>query len=359
MVRYRHLRQSPILLTSLLLSLFWVLVLVDPAGTREDLALTSFFAPAPSAVVFGFLGAYVFALFALLRSYLRKDLRPKTYAMIAARIMLVAALAWVFEQLLSPSTGLNVAMFMIGIVPQSALQYLDEVVMGRILRRWKSDLRDRAPLSTVDGIDIYERLRLEEEGVTNLEALAHHDLIDLMLETRIPAPRLVDWVDQAVLQLYVPPQASGQDREAALDEELRGIGVRTATDLLQLCDGEHTDEHVIDELRQISRVHNDGTSRAEIVAMSMADDHWIGPLLNWRQNRPGEPHKVDCRAGPAASPPDTESGGAPAPGPATEEAAPETEPAESEGVTVTAVDVEAAEVVAAEVEADAERIGVE
>ena len=68
---------------------------------------------------------------------------------------------------------------------------------------------------------------------------------------------------------------------------------------------------------------------------------------------------MDCRPGPAASPPDTEPGVASAPGSATEESALETEPAESEGVTVTALDVEAAEVVAAEVEADAERIGVE
>ncbi len=36
-----------------------------------------------------------------------------------------------------------------------------------------------------------------------MEGLAHHDLIELLLQTRIPAPRLVDWTDQAILYLHV------------------------------------------------------------------------------------------------------------------------------------------------------------
>ncbi len=38
--------------------------------------------------------------------------------------------------------------------------------------------------------------------MNNVEALAHHDVVDLMLATRIPVPRLVDWVDQAILYLH-------------------------------------------------------------------------------------------------------------------------------------------------------------
>lgn len=292
--RTRHLRQSPIMLTSLLMTIFWILTLVDSGASGS--AFTSVLTPAPAAIVFGFLGAYVFALFALLRSYLRKDLRPKTYSLIAARLLLVAALAWVFEQLLSPSTTLNVAMFVIGIVPQSAVQYLNEVVMGWVLKHWRSDLRDPAPLTTIDGIDIYERLRLEEEGVTNVEALAHHDLVDLLLETRIPAARLVDWVDQAILQLYVPPRESEADCPG-LHEKLRCIGVRTATDLLQLCSLAQQDPGAMAALRGLGTANGDpgAPPTAAVVAASMADDQWIGALMNWRRDPPPRPHRVNCR----------------------------------------------------------------
>ena len=64
-------------------------------------------------------------------------------------------------------------------------------------------IAERDPLTNLEGIDLYDRARLLDEGVSNVEGLAHHDLIELMLQTRIPAPRLVDWIDQAILYLHV------------------------------------------------------------------------------------------------------------------------------------------------------------
>ena len=37
------------------------------------------------------------------------------------------------------------------------------------------------PLTSLEGIDLYDRARLQDEGVNNVEALAHHDLVELML----------------------------------------------------------------------------------------------------------------------------------------------------------------------------------
>src|SRR5205085_1275801 len=79
--------------------------------------------------------------------------------------------------------------------------------------------------SQLDDVDIYERTRLEEEGITSVQALARHDLVDLILSSRIPVPRLIDWVDQAVLQQHVPDDAAA----------MRRLGIRTATDYLQVC----------------------------------------------------------------------------------------------------------------------------
>jgi hypothetical protein len=44
---------------------------------------------------------------------------------------------------------------------------------------------------------------LIDEGIENMENLAHAVLIELMLQTRIPLSTLIDWIDQSILFLYV------------------------------------------------------------------------------------------------------------------------------------------------------------
>jgi hypothetical protein len=60
-------------------------------------------------------------------------------------------------------------------------------------------LHEPAPQTDLEGIDLYDRTRLAEEGVNNVEALAHADIVDLMSSTRNCAAQLVDWTDQAIL----------------------------------------------------------------------------------------------------------------------------------------------------------------
>jgi hypothetical protein len=52
----------------------------------------------------------------------------------------------------------------------------------------KDDLQVQSPLSQLDEVDVYERTRLEEEGITSVQALARHDLVDFILSSRIPVP---------------------------------------------------------------------------------------------------------------------------------------------------------------------------
>jgi hypothetical protein len=81
----------------------------------------------------------------------------------------------------------------------------------------------------LDGMNVWYEARLLEEGVEDLQNLKTANWLDLILNTRIPAGRLVDWVDQAHLILHVAPPTKG-DRADTLDV-LRKYGVRTATDL--------------------------------------------------------------------------------------------------------------------------------
>src|SRR5262245_66663776 len=101
----------------------WLLVLLNPdvgliQASNEVTAeakIAELFKPRQTAPAFAFLGAYFFTLFALLRGYVRRDLRPKSYSDISVRIVTVVILAWVLEVMFVDDTsGLLVFAFKIG-----------------------------------------------------------------------------------------------------------------------------------------------------------------------------------------------------------------------------------------------------
>ena len=86
----------------------------------------------------------------------------------------------------------------------------------------------------MEGIDLYHRSRLGGEDVTNVKSLVHHDLIDLILATRIPVPHPVDWVDQAILYLHLSEEGKVDEKSVQIPKtlhRLRETGIRTVTDL--------------------------------------------------------------------------------------------------------------------------------
>lgn len=288
-------RRAPIFVATVLIMLGWLLVLLNPdvevVANEEQIA--ELFDPRQTAPAFAFLGAYFFTLFALLRGYVRRDLRPKSYSDISVRIVTVVILAWVLELLfVNDSSGLLVFAFVAGIVPQAALNRLRElsqsVVPQRRLkfsdRAKRSDgangsegkpddavaaaFADPLPLTDLQGIDLYDRTRLASEGVTNIEALAHHDLIELMLLTRIPVPRLVDWTDQAILHLHV---------DEADRATLRRYGIRTASDLVHA----HKSAANKNEFLAILDGEDGKPKRLEVIVEAMTDEAWMDSIRFW------------------------------------------------------------------------------
>jgi hypothetical protein len=100
----------------------------------------------------------------------------------------------------------------VGFTPQSALVWMREkLVQGG---KWRVvPIREPAPLTDLEGIDLYDRTRLAEEGINNVEALAHSDIVELMSSTRISAAQLVDWADQAILYLRVGGDAAAREED--------------------------------------------------------------------------------------------------------------------------------------------------
>ena len=254
-------RRSPVVVATLVLSLALVVAFVD-VGTAQDAGaeqtdgpLLALFTPTSAILPFAFLGAYLFAVLTAMRSYLRGDLLPKAYSQMAARMLVVVTLAAVLgalSQAITPPEGsaqagegtsyspwLLALAFFAGLIPNTVLQFLSESTRRVFKLRGGSRVVDPQPLTMLQGIDLYDRARLEQEGVTTLAGLVYGDLMDLMIQTRIPTARLVDWLDQAVLQVYVAEGNDGHQDVAAEPSAqtdwaaaLRASGFRAASDLL-------------------------------------------------------------------------------------------------------------------------------
>ena len=60
----------------------------------------------------------------------------------------------------------------------------------------------RLPLEMIQGIEVHDRLRPEEEGIDSCYDLATADFVPLMLKTTCGARQLIDWILQAKLCVY-------------------------------------------------------------------------------------------------------------------------------------------------------------
>src|SRR2546423_2964652 len=224
--------RAPVLVCAFVMTMGW-LAAFKPIGDVSDALIRRPLAPEHSALTFGFLGAYFFGLQLISRRYARGDLKPKAYGYVTIRIFIVAVLSWVLELLYNgDSAAILLPAFLIGIVPDEFFTFVKEKARNRDSARLVPE-REKHPLTKLEGIDLYDRARLEQEGILNVESLAHHDLIQLVLETQIPVPRLVDWMDQAILYLHIveEPDTTNKNRSTT-SQRLRSYGIRTATDLL-------------------------------------------------------------------------------------------------------------------------------
>jgi hypothetical protein len=301
-------RRGPVVMATIVITIGWVLALLNP-DVKTPLAnaqqIVLLFEPQRSPVVFAFLGAYVFALNAVLRSYVRSDLRPKSYTHIVVRIIVAVVFAWVLEALFfstaQATTGqdlLLVLAFVVGLLPETLLVRLQEVArqfvggLGVL-----PQLVERYPLTDLEGIDIYDRARLLDEGVGNIEGLAHHDLPALMMYTRIPAGRLVHWTDQAILFLHVAATAEASRTARQRLSVLKTYGIHTATDLQAAhaaarerakkgADGEPKAGELDAFFFLLGAApspapNGQSLSRIQVILDAIADEQWMSNLEYW------------------------------------------------------------------------------
>jgi hypothetical protein len=227
--RSRNETFRPVLLASLLLTIGWT-VAINPEVYRTLSLTTLPFSGRPQlpaeALRFGFVGAYWFILQDLIRRYFRDDLKTSAYLSVSARIIVVVVLVATMSLLPMAPQQQAVLAFVVGVFPQLGVQMLKTGV-GKVGKRMLQNLERRYPLSDLDGLSVWDEARLAEEGIEDLQGLTTANLVDVLLQTRVPIARLVDWLDQAFLYLRLPDGDAGKP----VRQRLRAVGIRGATDL--------------------------------------------------------------------------------------------------------------------------------
>jgi len=300
-------RRSPLLPATLLIALGWTLTLLHgDLQLLDERGIGALFEPRLSGPSFAFLGAYFYGVNVVLRGYVRRDLRAKTYSALTVRILIVVILAWVLGLIWS-STTLYVLAFLTGIFPDTALVLIKETARRLLggLGGWMRVSGDESdPLTKLEGIDLYELARLFDEGVTNVQGLAHDDVVDLMLQTRIPGSRILDWVDQAILFLHAGPAADGDASENAADQgttaappsdrdvtlaQLRRFGIRTATDLFNAYDAAKANDRLDELLKILPTDPPEAIPRLQVMVDVLQDEEWVVNLRSWRSAENAQP----------------------------------------------------------------------
>jgi hypothetical protein len=250
----------PVFLTTAALAVCWTAVLWSPRFTSDP---ASFW----DVLKFGFLGAYSFILQMLVRRFFQSDLRPAAYANALLRLIVVLILVGALYQILPEGNPRSAAViaFVIGFFPLAGMQAIQRLAAS-VLRVAVPSLSPPYPLNQIDGLSVWYEARLLEEGIEDMQSLATANFVDVILHTRVPVGRLVDWVDQAHLYLHldrlegtwrerkhaktgkgpsktqakraVPAIAAGSVTETSragskTRTTLRQFGIRKATDLLK------------------------------------------------------------------------------------------------------------------------------
>ncbi len=155
-------------------------------------------------------------------------------------------------------------------------------------------LKSEMPVSELDGLTVWHEARLEEEDIENVPNMATADLVELMLHTRVPPDRIVDWVDQAILYTQLGPDkkpGKRSDKEpdkvegektdpASRRQRLAEHGIRTASALIAAYEMSTRLRNDVERFEKI--LHGDGRSRIRSLVDTLSTNPNLELVQYWR-----------------------------------------------------------------------------
>jgi len=310
-VSLRSPQKLQVAITTVLIAVGWVFVVQPETVFRSSFTPKGFqLAGLPTipreTMAFAFLGAYFYILQMLVRRYFQNDLKATAYLSATMRIIIVTLLVWTIDPLLQGEANQaerSALAFVIGVFPSVGWQVLQQFLIRKPIGLVVDSLEPKHKLGDLDGLNIWYESRLLEEGIEDMQNLATADLVDVMLNTRIPVERLVDWVDQALLYLHI----AKNDRAT-----LRRYGIRAATDVIDAfsvaVDGTPAERRFCKDLERLLNKKPDGTDDGNASVMrsvltTLASERNLQYVLSWKS------FKSDERvAGLGARPSNTRNG---------------------------------------------------
>ncbi|MCE5290714.1 MAG: hypothetical protein LLG14_15945 [Nocardiaceae bacterium] len=284
----------PVFMATAVLAVGWSAVFYDFDFTNRNADPQLF-----DMLKFAFVGAYLFIAQDLLRRFFQSDLRASAYASAVLRIVvaLVTTTA-MYEAFRATSWSEGqwelVAAFVAGIFPVIFLKALYRLA-ARTLSGVHLVPDERLPLHQLDGLNVWYQNRFIELGIEDVQNMASMKLVDVMLHTKAPVERLIDWLDQSILYVRLEHE---EDRAA-----LRAFGIRTATDLLKAFPPDQ-----IDPRRNASpgkgyeqvecRVDRFSPERMRTLVRILNEDDRLAPIWNW-QDRGVRPKPVPSASRPS------------------------------------------------------------
>lgn len=290
----------PVFLCTAVLAVGWTAIFYNPALSLGSLSAEGAEATTGTVLTFSFMGAYLYFLQTLMRRYFQADLRAGAYVsgyirLVSALIVAAVLQASLFSQM--PAEAAMVTAFVIGWFPDVGLKWLLRFASRR-LRGTVPSLDPAYPLNRLDGLNVWYESRLLEEGIEDLQNLATAKLVDVLLHTRVPVARLVDWVDQAVLLIHLPPEPADADQKGftartrashatKIGEDhrraaLRRCGVRSATSLLRALHPGLDDAERTRLLRQLETDHFPPAAVESLYRVLEADPR-LAVVMNWQE----------------------------------------------------------------------------
>ena len=292
------------------------IILMDEASEADVAGIKLYQRGAVLTFSMAFLGAYLWGIQSIARRYAMNDLIPIAYYNLGVRMIFSGILALVFyhlytiaPDLVSPtetvatdliategvevegsaegaevagstegagateatggadkaeatsSTSADLTMpiiaFLIGMFPQKGLKWLTNK-FSIFSQKNNSSVRD-LPLEMIEGVDVYDSVRLQELGIDSCYDLANIDYVPYLFKTPYSPRVLINWILQAKLCVYFGEHVK-ELREHGIhtiwqiynynEDELKAIikSVSVSEDTMMLVKGLVAKEHEIERL---------------------------------------------------------------------------------------------------------------
>ncbi|WP_157951095.1 hypothetical protein [Cyanothece sp. BG0011] len=163
----------------------------------------------------GFIGGYIFSVQLIYRRYTSFDLKPYVYMACTLAMISGILFSFIASPLILSLFGNNsnngdyqiqngiiyILGFSLGYFPYLAIRWFNQIAYRALqINEYQSN---SLPLNILDGISQFHETRLHDEGIDNIENLASAPIDDLLVNTYFSASRIIGWIDQAILYVYL------------------------------------------------------------------------------------------------------------------------------------------------------------